>query len=64
MLSCKVPPSWNSCMYLHFVHLETEVWNERTYLRWGSKLALQTREFEITSKKSGKSMSKSQICPF
>lgn len=51
MLSCKLPASWKSCMNLHVVHLETEVWNEWTHLRWGSKLVLQMRVFEITFKK-------------
>lgn len=55
MLPCK------SCIYLHFVNLETEVWNEGTYLRWGSKLVLHTGMFK---KIPGKGMSKSQICPF
>lgn len=52
MLSCKVPASCKSCMYLHFVNLETEVWNEWTCLRWGSKLVLQMGVFKITLKKT------------
>lgn len=38
-LSCQISVSCKLCIYFHFVDLKTEVWNEWTYLRWGSKLA-------------------------